>query len=290
MLFEQVTKILERHDFSWCECRGCFDIAARKHDLVLVKVLDNIDSLQESQASNLMVLSDKLDANVSVIGTHTRYGQLDDNVVYDRFDVPAFTPNTLDFILNSRNPLVYRNKGGHFIEIDPNALRNARVKSGLTQQKLADAVGITKKSVYEHESRRMHAQHDTVKRIEKILDEDISIPFENLPFENTVAAEPSAKFEKSIIYSMRKIGFSTSFISQSPFNIIAEEKVMIVSDAEKNPQRIERKAKQLEEFAGVSNKPLVVISETEPRTNLPSITVSQLRELSAKNLRKLAKK
>ena len=290
MLFEQVAKILERHNFDWCECRGCFDIAARKRELVLVKVLDNVDSLQESQAQNLITLSDKLDAAVSVVGTHTRYERLRDNIIYERFDVPTFTPNTLDSILEDERPVLYRNKGGMFAEIDPAVLKRARTRAGLTQQQLAEAVGVTKKSIYEHEARKMHAQYDVVTRIEKFLKESISVPFEPEPLESSTEIEPSAPFEKSVSRQLRRIGFATSFVGQSPFNVIAEEKVLIVSDAEQNPLKIERKAEQLEQFASVSKKPMVVISEAEPRTNLPSITTAELKNLSAKSLRKLARK
>jgi len=290
MLFQQVARVLDRHGFNWCECSGCFDIAARKRDMLMLKVLDNVDSLQESQAKNLIALSDKLDANVSLIGTHTRYEHLRDNVIYERFDVPTFTPNTLDAILDDRNPTVYRNRGGYFVEIDPRALRKARNKAGLTQQELADAVGVTKKSIYEHEARAMPAQQAIVGRIEKTLKESVSIPFEAEPFGISADIEPESEFERFVSHRMRQIGFSTSFVGQSPFNLIVREKVMVLSDAEPNPHRIERKAEQLESFADVSNQPVVIISNGEPKTNLPTISAEQLNSLSARGLRKIARK
>jgi putative transcriptional regulator len=290
MLFEQVARILENHSFNWCECRGCFDIAARKRDLIMLKVLDNVDSLQESQAQNLITLSDKLDATVSLVGTHTRYERLRDNIIYERFDVPTFTPNTLDSILEDNNPLVYRNKGGYFAEINPAVLKRARIRAGLTQQQLADSAGVTKKSIYEHEARPMKAQYEVAMRIEKLLGEKMVVPFEQFPFESTEQSAPASLFEKSVGNQLRRIGFATSFVGQSPFNVIAEERVLIVSDAEQNPRKIERKSEQLEQFADVSDRPIVVISEVEPRTNLPSITTAELKNLSAKSLRKLATK
>jgi len=290
MLVQKIVGILERHGFDWCECRGCFDIAARKRDMLILKVLDNVDSLQESQARNLVTLSDKLDAAVSLVGTHTRYERLHDNIIYERFDVPTFTPNTLDSILEDNNPLVYRNKGGYFAEIDPVVLKRARTRAGLTQQQLAEAVGVTKKSIYEHEAQPMKAQYEVAMRIEKLLGEKIIVPFEQSSFESAEQSEPVSLFEKNVGNQLRRIGFATSFVGQSPFNVIAEERVLIVSDAEQNPRKIERKAEQLEQFADVSDRPIVVISEAEPRTNLPSITAAELKNLSARALRKLAKK
>ena len=204
--------------------------------------------------------------------------------------MPAFTPATLDAILDDRSPIIYRDRGGLFAEIDPRALRKARTKAGMTQQQLADAIGITKKSVYEHETRPMRAHYETVKRLEELLSETISISFENSPIEGRRHSARVSSFEKCVGSHLRRIGFATSFVGQSPFNIIAEERVLIVSDAERSPRRIERKAEQLEDFADVSNRPIVVISEAEPRTNLPSITVAELENLSARALRKLARK
>jgi len=290
MLLPQITRILESHDFDWCACRGCFDIAARRRELFLLKVLDNVDSVQESQAINLATLSEKLGANVSLIGTHTRYETLRDNVIYERFDIPTFTPATLDAILEERSPTIYRNRGGMFAEIDPSALKRARNAAGLTQQQLADAIGVTKKSIYEHESRKMRAQHEIADRMEKLFGEKVSIRFEPAPIASSAETRPTSQFEHSISGHLRRMGFATSFVERSPFNIIAEEKVVLISDAEPNPRIIERKAQQLEQFAGVSKKPIVVISETEPRTNLPTVTAKQLKNLGAKDLRKLAKK
>ena len=73
MLLQSVAKILEHHGFDWCACHGCFDIAARKRELMFLKVLDNVDSFQEEQARNLAMLSERLGASVSLVGTHTRY-------------------------------------------------------------------------------------------------------------------------------------------------------------------------------------------------------------------------
>ena len=290
MLFEQVATVLERHGFDWCACRGCFDIAARKRELTLLKVLDNVDSFQEVQAKNLITLSDKLDAAVSLVGTHTRYERLHDNIIYERFEVPTFTPATLEAILDEQLPSVYRDRGGLFAEINPEALRKARDKAGMTQQQLADAVGVTKKSIYEHEARPMRAQRAVVQHLEKLLGEKIVVPFEQVPFKNAEQSAPASLFEKSVGRQLRRLGFETNFIGQSPFNIIAEERVIIVSDAEQSPRRIERKATQLEQFSEVSREPLVVISETEPRTNLPVITTAELKNLGVRDLRKLAKK
>src|SRR3989339_1447307 len=144
MLDRKVESILETNGYDCCWWHGCFDVAARKDEFMLLKVLDNIDSFQEEQARNLRILSEKLDASISVVGTHTRHEILDDNVIYERFSIPTFTPDTLESILHSNYPMNFRTKGGMFREIDPQALRSGREAMGLSQSELASSVGIMK--------------------------------------------------------------------------------------------------------------------------------------------------
>jgi putative transcriptional regulator len=154
-IMNDVEKSLERGGFEHCRCEGCFDIAARRDFTIFLKVLNNVDSIQESQANNLKIISKGFDAAVAVVGLRTRRESLRDNVVYERFDIPTFTPPTLENIIaNDRLPYIYRRRGGFFAEIDPARLKAGRQKAGLSQAGLADRVGVTKKNIYEHERAR----------------------------------------------------------------------------------------------------------------------------------------
>ncbi|MBI2584065.1 MAG: helix-turn-helix domain-containing protein [Candidatus Aenigmarchaeota archaeon] len=290
MLQKTVEKILESHNFAWSEWHGCFDIAARRKEMLLLKVLDNVDSFQEQQALNLSTLSGSLDAFASVIGTHTRYEELNDNVIYERFSVPAFTPETLDSILSSETPFLYRARGGMFSDVDPKALHKAREKAGLSQSQLAGAVGVSKKNIYEHERMQKKARSEVVERIEKELGAQITLPFvpASLKSETTVKSEDA--FEISVAKELRRIGFEAGFVRQSPFNIIAKEKFLIISEAGSDVRKLRKKLPHLAEFSEVSRKPTLVITEKELDADLPVVERRHLKEMSAKELRKIARK
>src|SRR3989344_8528959 len=100
----EVERILDENDWDYSQGAGCFDIVARKKELMLLKLLDNIDSFQEEQSRNLLAMSSALDANAFVIGSHTRRENLMDNVIYDRFGTFAMTTTTLQSMMESDMP------------------------------------------------------------------------------------------------------------------------------------------------------------------------------------------
>lgn len=294
MLMQKIEKILEKNDFEYCEFHGCFDIFAKKRrDMMLLKVLSNVDSFQFEQANNLKILSRNLNAFSCLIGTHTRYEALEENIIYERFDIPTFTVDTFENILDGNPPCVYRTRRGLFVEVDPSLLKKSREKNFLTQEELAKRVGVTKKFIYEHEHKKMKAMQKIIENIEKILNEKISVPFNlkiNISNIEENLNEPRTSFEKSVGFDLKKIGFKIDFIYQTPFNIIAKEKMLIFSKAEENEKKIRRNLPNLIEFSNVSNKPVLLITKEKKEYDLPSLQKKELKELSTNDLERVVKK
>ncbi|MFW9933674.1 MAG: transcriptional regulator, partial [Candidatus Thorarchaeota archaeon] len=91
-LIEQVVTSLEDAGFdlsSRCDVRpSCFDLVARKDSqLILIKVLSNIDALTEEDAIALQMVAHFFDATPLIVGVKTRRGDLDSGVVYKRYGV-----------------------------------------------------------------------------------------------------------------------------------------------------------------------------------------------------------
>lgn len=292
-LIEEIRTILEEARYQYSEYSGCFDIVASRRGSfspLLLKVLSNIDSLQSAQANNLKILSKNLDAMMMLVGLHTRRESLDDNIIYDRFEITALTPKTLgSILLFSELPMLYRFRGGLFAEIDKEKLKGARRKKGLTQQGLAAKVNVTKKSIYEHESKNMRVKYAVAKRLEKRLGSEILRPVEFGNFSNIEKNEPNT-FERHVSRDLINIGFQTYLVHQSPFNIIAKEKFIVFSDAAER-RRIEKDIPYLEGFSKVVKKPVIAITKEETDLDLPTIEERELRELStAKELERIIRK
>ncbi len=278
-LIDKVERVLEGKNYDYSEYSGCFDIVARRHETLLLKVLDNIDSFQEGQSNNLKILSAGLDASTFLIGNHTRRENLRDGVLYDRFGVFAMTVGTLESVMDNELPVLYRNRGGMFAEIDPEKLRKRRTEAGLSQAELAKKLGISKKSIYEHESRKMRAEYDIVKKMERLIG-SVTDPVNMKQREPAETQAAKGGFPAIVSNDLKKMGLETSFVTQTPFNIVAHsENFLVISDAEERAKRAERNAPFLKGFAKTTDKPILVVTRQELDLDVPSIPEKELREL-----------
>jgi len=293
-LINETERILDSTGYEYCKYNGCFDIAARKvrrDEILLIKVLSNVDSLQEEQSINLRILSNDMDALPFVIGTCTRYEKLKDNVIYERFGIPTFTVRTLEnILLKDITPVLYRFRGGLFAKINPKKLRDARIKKRFSQRELAERVGISKKAIYEHEAQKKFALFSIVKKIESVLDAEITEPVELKDLHEPISKkEPKNRFEKNVLKKMKKIGFHVNVVHQTPFNIIAKERVLILSNAERDEKVIKRNIPYLKEFSDMTKNPAILITEKEGNFDLPCIHEKELDDISLKELIRIAK-
>ena len=72
----EIAKILDEAGYEYCSYSGCFDILAKNEseelDVILLKILGNIDSFQFSHSTDLKTVSSYLDAFGFVIGKTTK--------------------------------------------------------------------------------------------------------------------------------------------------------------------------------------------------------------------------
>jgi putative transcriptional regulator len=286
----KVMKMLDSHGFQHAFCEGCFDIVARKkQETFLLKILMNVDAFQEEQARSLGTISSLIGAKAFLIGTRTRREHLADNIIYERFGIPVLTPDTFESIIFKENEIyVTRFRGGLFSEINPQELRRARISKGLTQSELAEKVGISKKAVYEHESRPMRAHYMIAEKIEGAVGKVMN----PVKFEITTEQPhnyPKGVFERNVSKNFRRMGFSTSFVYKTSFNIIAKEKEFILV-SEADDKFAEKKAPQLYAFSKVSKKPAIIVTKKEIAAEVPSLSEKELRNMDVKDLKKVVKK
>ena len=97
-LVERITKILEGEGFvvvSYADTKSCVDLIARRGDeLLLIRVLGNIDALREESAKEFLRLAAVLRAHPIIVGAHSKRGPLERGVVYRRYSIPAVSFET----------------------------------------------------------------------------------------------------------------------------------------------------------------------------------------------------
>jgi putative transcriptional regulator len=284
----RVESLMGRTGFECCKNMGCFDVAAKKgKNFFILKILRNVDSLQEEHADSLKTISAELGGRALIIGEHTRKETLEDGIIYQRFDIPTIGIETLENILTHKfKPMVTRNRGGLFVEIDSIQLKKKRISMGLTQEELAMKVGTTKKGIYEHEKQNKKASKELVDNLEAVLGK-ISSPASiySKEWEKTV---PRGQFEGIVAKHFEAKGFETNSVYHAPFNIIAKsEDLIILSEAEENREKIEKILEDLISFSRLARKPIIAVTREEEELEIPTIQEKDLGRYSTKDLRKL---
>jgi len=295
-LIERIENLLEQNGWATVRYHGCFDIAARKEGTILIKILTNVDALPEGHADSLKTIANGLDATALLVGEQTRREKLSNGTVYERFDIPTVSFETFGQLIEQETmPRMYRDKGGLYVEIDSTALRAARNRKGLTQMELAEAVGISKKAIWEHEKRELRMVLSIAQKLEGVLEKTIikDIELGRNGFEQAQTV-PKDKLEKAVGTDLRRLGFSLDFVKNAPFDVLARKKTLVISDVEPNKRRIKLRAEALAKFISLMRKPAVMITEGKQETEFGGIPVLPEKELhdfeSSREVIRLARK
>ena len=95
----------------------CFDVVARRgKDLLIIKVLSNVDAFSRENAEEMKVLADALSASPILIGERSSSGELEAGIVYSRFNIPILSNDTLaDHLLEEVPPFIFAAPGGLYV-------------------------------------------------------------------------------------------------------------------------------------------------------------------------------
>lgn len=226
-----------------------FDLVARRDgQLLVIKVLTNVDGLNEPVAHELRVLAQFLDASAVVVGERTSSRELEEGAVYLRYGVPIVTFGTLvDYLFEDVNPLVYAAPGGFYVHLDGQRLRQVREERGLSLGELAQAAGVSRRAIGMYEE-GMSAMVDVAARLEEFLDETLAQPLD--PFRQKAAeldlAPPALDirtFEGLVLHAMGEMGFRVAPTEKTPFSAITkEERVVLTGFVTESPDGLKRAA------------------------------------------------
>ncbi|MEM5814596.1 MAG: helix-turn-helix domain-containing protein [Candidatus Aenigmatarchaeota archaeon] len=294
-LVDSAERLLEENGWVTARYHGCFDIAAKKRTIVLVKILQNIDALSEGQAKNLRIVAESVEGSAMLMGEQTRVEMLKRGVVYERFGIPTVNFRTFErLITEGVMPSIYRDKGGLYVRVDSEALREARGEKGLTQRELAEMVGVNKKAIYEHERSELRMALRIAERLEDALGKRL---MKDINLVKKIAApeqsEPKDVLEKDVGGKLRRIGFDVKYVGAAPFDILAKEKALVLSDVEADKRKLLKRAPALRGFAAVTQKPVLMITEKakeEELEGVPVIRRSELKEMERRDVLRAAKR
>lgn len=207
-----------------------FDVAARRgRDVLLVKILGNIDSFDTATGAEMRRLGTYLDATPLVIGLRTRDEELEPGVVYFRHGVPVLSPDTAtDLFVEDVPPLIYAAPGGLYVSIDGTILSDAREEREWSLGQLANELGVSRRTVSKYED-GMNASVEVAVRLEEMFDApltnpvDVFDPDEVHEDESTPEDPEVGPDDERLVAVLTRVGFDVHPTLRSPFNAVSED-------------------------------------------------------------------
>ncbi|MFU8868458.1 transcriptional regulator [Natronococcus sp.] len=234
-LVGNVTAMLEDAGFvvsDRCAIRPkSFDVAARRGDnLLLVKILGNIDAFNEETGHEMRRLGTYLQATPLVIGLRSRDEDLKPDVTYFRHGVPVLSPDTAyNLFIEDVPPLIYAAPGGLYVNIDGDLLADERENRELSLGQLASQLGVSRRTVSKYED-GMNASVEIAMALEDLFDASLTSPVDVLEgaddvheSESTPEDPDADPTDERVVAVFTRAGYRVHPTVRSPFKAVSED-------------------------------------------------------------------
>ena len=285
LLAESVSGLLKQAGFTIsarCYLRPrSFDLAARKEDLfILIKILSNIDGLNERTAVEVRRLAKHLLGRTILVGEKSRDQYLERGAVYFRYGIPTVSVPTLyDCLLEGVLPLVYAAHGGLYVRIDGSLLRELRLDRGISLGSLASRLGVSRRTISKYEMESMDTSINVAVKLEEIFEEELILPVDL--FKSGNLEEKPEQITDNILQLLSQMGFEVFPTSQAPFNAVSrDEDLVVLTGISKFSQNMLKKAQLMSSLSTVARTHSAVIVEGESRVEcIGDTAIIEKREL-----------
>jgi len=258
-----------------CARPSCFDFAVRREEqIAFIKVFTNVENIAAKDASELKMVSVFFSAAPLFVSEKMRYKPIEDDTVYERYGINAITVKTLEDIISRKmQPLVEAGPGGYYVNIDSNVIKETRQKLGLSIGKLAEMLGISRRTLYGYERGLSKASVSAAYNLEWALGIPLAKPIDVFKA-NTQSMGFFATARRMIIRNrflqrvMRKfaqIDFRVAPIGRAPFDFMAqcsEESLNILGGVVSRKERnIDKRTEEIMSVSKIVNAQPVLIAD-----------------------------
>jgi len=279
-----------------CSARpSCFCLAARKDSqLTLLKVQPDIGNISQRDASELQAISSFFSGTSLFVSDKTREKPLEDDTVYTRYNIYAVTPKTLkDVVSRGMLPLIEAGPGGCFVQLDGDAVRQRRQKLGLSVGKLAEQLGISRRTLYGYERGMAKASVLATYNLEYVLGIPVVKPtdiFHIVPSDTGFFAAAKRMFVKNrflriVLKRLAQCHFKVAPTIKAPFDFIAqspENQLKIIGGvASKGDRDLDQRASEILSISEVVKAQPIFVTEGKlaPNNDIPLICSEELNKI-----------
>jgi putative transcriptional regulator len=267
-----------------------FDLVARRdNSLLIIKVLTNIDAMSQDVANELRTLSVLLKGCPLIIGEKTGFKTLEEDVVYDRFEIQAINIETLKNHLLEGIPLeIFAAPGGLYVNLDHEKITNFRKEQNLSLGEFARSIKVTRRTVQMYEE-GMNATIEVALRIEDVIGTNVTKPIDLLNKKlktqqiktGTVESEGFKRFQREIFSILEQVGYKVIPIERAPFEAVSQDKrKIILTCVDRYDKKLIRKARVVSSISDITEKHAVIIPDKDVnKTNIEGTPLIFKKEL-----------
>lgn len=299
-LLQQIEQLLKSQGYKTSDIyeQGSFDIVARKNLLILLlKTFLNIDSINEHNAHEMKQLANIFLASPIIIGEKSRNGPLEEGVIYERYDIPTIGLDTFrNMIVYNEYPEILADRGGYFVKIDGNVIKQYREEYSMSLKDLANLAHVSRATMYKYENGIVRANTETAMILEEILNTKVTLDIDLLK----QPQNDNIKFSDDV-NDLSKLGYGVLSTNKSPFDAVAKMKSSdkdspLLTNVEKNrtEKTLKRMAIPLKDLSMVTtSEPVFIINNEKIKESIGTIPVIKSWELkefeNSKELLKMIK-
>ncbi len=272
-----INKLLSNYGFETSNIydRSCFDMVARRELLLLLlKVFTNVDGLSNIHAQEIKKLAQTFLGSPLIIGLKSKTEPLEEDVVYERHGIPVIAPETLrNMVVDEVYPEVLADRGGYYVPIDGNVIKEIREKENLSLKDLANIAHVSRETIYKYEHGIVRACPETAMILEDILNMKITLSI-NIFKTPELIPESDNKILKDTQEpkELVKLGFGVITTQRTPFDAIAQanfthsekDKTMLTNlEKKRNKQVLKKMAVNVKDLSDVTHSEAVFILENK---------------------------
>jgi putative transcriptional regulator len=294
-LVGNVTAMLEDAGFTVsdrCAIRPkSFDVAARRgEDVLLLKILGNIDAFDARTGAEMRRLGTYLNATPMVIGLRTRDEELDPGVVYFRNGVPVLSPDTaMDLFVEGVPPLIYAAPGGLYVNIDSEVLQDARQERDWSLGRLAKELGVSRRTVSKYED-GMDASVEVAAELEDLFEAPLTAPVSVLEDAGESVREPDDPPEgpdvdpddEAIVTVLTRVGYEVHPTERAPFKTVSEnegEQEQMLTGHSEFTKTAEKRARIMSSVSRVTRTQSVYVVDRARREAVHGTAIVEKEEI-----------
>ncbi|ADZ08677.1 transcriptional regulator, XRE family [Methanobacterium lacus] len=279
----EINDLLSNHGFETSNIydRSCFDMVARKEfELLLLKILINIDGFTGSQAEEIKKVADTFLASPLVVGIKSKNEYLEEDVIYERHGIPVIARETLrNMVVDDIYPEVFADRGGYYVQIDGEIIKQVRETQNISRKDLADKAHVSKETIYKYERGMVRAFPETAMMLESILNMKITLSVNLLSVpevekradvRDTNTPKPELSVENQT--TLQNLGFGVISTNRTPFDALAKKESTgkltkkdstVITNLEKNrnQQMLKRMALNVKDLSGITGTDAVFLLE-----------------------------